>query len=206
MGWIAPKIWPGRTAYILGGGPSLNDVDLDLLKGKKIIGVNNSTFLLPEINVCYFGDYKWVERYRERLERFGGLILTSCYEKWFKRDSWLAGHVKKLTRGKPKGIETEPGIIAWNKCSGLSAINLAYHFGCSKVVLLGFDMRVVGDKKNFHDEYIGWENTPHDIYEKYLQCIPYIARDAEKIGLEIYNATPDSAITEFGYTALEDIL
>ena len=79
-------------------------------------------------------------------------------------------------------------------------------FGCSKVVLLGFDMRVVDGKKNFHDEYIGWENTPHNIHEKYLQCIPYIARDAEKIGLEIYNATPDSAITQFGYTALEDIL
>jgi hypothetical protein len=51
-----PKIWKGRVAFILGGGPSLNDVDFALIKEERVIGVNNAYKLGAWVDVCYSGD------------------------------------------------------------------------------------------------------------------------------------------------------
>jgi len=203
MVWIPPQIWPNRTAFILGGGPSINNVDFSLLKDQRCIAVNNAGFLWPGIDVLYFGDFKWGARYKEQVKRtFGGLVITSCHRKLYDASGWA----KKINRLRPSGIEDTPGYISWNGNSGLSAINLAYHFGAKRIVLVGFDMRPVNGEKNFHREYVGWENTPKDIHQKYLKHIPAIAADAQKLGLEILNATPGSAITQFKQTTIEEIL
>jgi len=51
-----PQIWKDGIAFILGGGPSLNDVDFDLIKNRRIIGVNNAYQLGDWVDVCWFGD------------------------------------------------------------------------------------------------------------------------------------------------------
>jgi len=54
--WKPPKIWQGSPAFIIGGGPSVNDVDFSLIKHHRIIGVNNSYQLGDWVDVCWFGD------------------------------------------------------------------------------------------------------------------------------------------------------
>ncbi len=51
-----PKIWKDGTAFILGGGPSLNEVNFDLIKNERVIGVNNTYRLGAWVDVCYSGD------------------------------------------------------------------------------------------------------------------------------------------------------
>ena len=54
--WKPPKIWKGGTAYIIGGGPSVNDADLSLIHDRRVIGVNNAYSLGGWVDVCWFGD------------------------------------------------------------------------------------------------------------------------------------------------------
>jgi len=149
------------------------------------------------VDVLYFGDTNWWDWHKENLKYFSGLkvhSITSLKDKF---------GTKRLIRGKPKGIETRPGYISWNKCTGSSAINLAIHFGVSRIILLGYDMRNIDGSNNWHHNHRKREDDP---YPEYLTCYPSIAKDAEEIGVEILNATPGSAINVFPVVKLEDVL
>jgi len=51
-------MWEGETAFIVGGGPSLLDVDISVLEGKRVIGVNNAYQLLPNAPFLVFHDHR----------------------------------------------------------------------------------------------------------------------------------------------------
>ena len=58
MHWPVPPEWTGETAFLVGGGPSVRDVDLSQIRGR-IIAINNSWELVPHADVLYFCDEKW---------------------------------------------------------------------------------------------------------------------------------------------------
>lgn len=199
--------------FILGGGPSLNNVDFSLIQHRRIIGVNNSygdpTYnrrrkLIkynprPWVDVCWFGDSRWYSWHIKSLREFPGLIAHCA-----PRLKDVRG-LHSYNRGKPAGIETRPNYISWNRNSGASAINLAYHLGASRIVLIGFDMRMVGDKANWHDDHPKC-SSKRNPYFRFLRSFPKIAKDASDLGLEIINCTPDSAIDQFPIMTLEAYL
>ena len=206
-----PRIWPEMTVFILGGGPSLNDADFSLIQHRRIIGVNNSYGdpvhnkkgkLIgykprPWVDICWFGDGRWYSWHIKDLREFSGLI-AHCVPRLKN-----AVGLHSYTRGKPAGIETRQGFVAWNRNSGASAINLAYHLGASRVILLGFDMRRIDDRANWHDDHPSPQKNP---YHRFLRLFPKIAKDAGDLGLEIINCTPDSAIDQFPIMTLEAYL
>ena len=219
-GWKVPRMWEGGVCFILGGGPSLNLINFDLIKDRRIIAVNNAYGApdlsvdpkpnrnsanhkprpytpRPWVDVCWFGDGRWYPWHRTSLKRFGGLIAT-CEAKWKGKDRVMCLH-----RGKPAGIDHRPRYISWGKCSGNSAINFAYHTGVKRVVLLGFDMRRVEDSANWHDDHPAPKKDP---YERFIKPHDVIAKDAEKHGLQIINCTPGSALDHYPIMALEDYL
>lgn len=105
------------------------------------------------------------------------------------------------------GITTTPGRVCWNRCSGLSAINLAYHMGASTVFLLGFDMMHNGLQKNWHKDHNEVPlKSAEKSYARFLKACPAIKRDADKVGLEIINGNPDSAIGQFPKMTLKEFL
>lgn len=115
-------------------------------------------------------------------------------------------------RGKPYGIDTDTESVSWNGNSGASAINLAYHIGAKRVVLIGFDMKATPEGKNFHKEYedkgkkTKSEKALASLFNRHRKGFPTIKKDAEALGLEILNATPGSAIKDFPIIRLEDVL
>lgn len=200
--WHIPELWPGSTVFIIGGGPSITNVDLSLLHSQRCIGVNQAYKFGPWVDVCYFGDCGWYGQNLPLIRSFGGLKLTSCTRCPSK--GWK--HVHRIRRSKMYGLETERrDSIAWNNCSGASAINIAFWLGAKRIVLLGFDMRLDRGKKNYHNDYQGSVNNP-DIFKKHMRGFPQIARDALTVGIEILNATPNSAITNFPSVRLEEVV
>lgn len=199
-------MWEGRTVHVLGGGPSLKKVNWDEIdvKGKRFIGVNNSygdpvydsknKLLHYEprrwVQVLWFGDSRWHDWHRDWAMSFPG-IRVHCVD----RLEGKKGYHRLLRGRKMYGIDETPGRVAWNRNSGASAINLAWHLGAKRVVLYGFDMHD-GEKGEGH-----WHND-HQVkqpnpYYRFLKCFPFIAKDAEVLGMEIVNATPGSAIDVF---------
>lgn len=230
--WSIPKIWDDETVFIIGGGPSLLNMDLEGLKDRRVIGVNNSygdrlsysgvagdSQYMPRdwVDICWFGDKRWFFWHKKCLKYFGGLIAT-CGEKL--KDPM----VLSITRGKSMGIDPDPRRVSWNKSSGGSAINFAYHLGAKRIVLVGFDMRPLdiseiinnkevsylqsyfrkgGQIKNYHPDHPSPNKDP---YERFLKAFHFIRKDARKLGVEIINATPGSALSLFPIVPLEELI
>lgn len=205
--WKPPKIWKDETVFLLAGGPTLEGQMKDglpeKLNGRRVVGVNNALHLqgLIDIDAIWFGDSKWFFWHLDKLKSFPGLKATCC-DKLVGSFKWIKG----FSRGKPQGIETKEGYVAWNRSSGSSGINFVYNLGAKRVVLLGFDMRVIGGKKNWlgHPR----ERTKLDPYNNFKEPYKKIMRDAKELGFEIVNASPDSALKEYKVpeVKLEDVL
>lgn len=198
--WKVPKIWNDATVFVLGGGPSLQNVDIESLRGKRVLAVNDSFKLGRNwIPAVWFSDCRWYTWNYPELMNFKGFIL-GCPPCKCEHTRLL-----KVKRADRDGISENPEKVCWNKNSGSSAINVAYLLGASKIILLGYDMRVVNDAHNWHTNHN--HTPPKDIYERlFLPCFKKISEDAQRLGIEIINATPESAIQEFKFTPLEELL
>lgn len=151
----------------------------------------------PWVDVCWFCDSRWFSWHYLNLKEFPG-IIAHCAVSLNK----VGMHY--FLRGKPGGIETREGHVAWNGNAGYSAINFAYHLGCKRVVLLGFDMKRVSGSANWHHDHPADETK--NPWFRFLRRTNFIKRDAEKIGLEIINCTPGSAIDAWPIMSLEEFL
>ena len=182
MIWKVPKMWADQTVYIVGGGPSLKRLDLSLIHDKRCIGVNNSYRLGDWIDICWFGDSRWLvwhstdKRFVDGWRDFAG-IRASCVARI--KDHKDIKYVELSS--KQAGIEKNPLRVCWNKTSGASAINIAYHLGARRIVLLGFDMRIVDRKENWHDDHLthGDRKNP---YPRFLKSWGVLTNELKELG------------------------
>lgn len=93
--------------------------------------------------------------------------------------------------------------------SGYQALNLAVLFGAARVILLGYDMKHgAGGEVHWHGVHpAGLANpTRAGTLEGWANAFPHAARDAKRIGVEIVNATADTALTCFPRMTIEEAL
>lgn len=190
--WKVPKLWPDATCFILGGGPSLSNIDIEKLRGRRVIAVNNAYQLGDFIDVLFYGDCRWYGLHKKQLLDFAGLKVTVCPQHINQPGIKV---VKR--RNNIVGLSRDNYLLAWNLSSGACAINLAVHFGVRKIVLLGFDMHKVDGKKNWHEDHPGSNNPKHDPYGRFLKRFPAIANALTRFNVECVNATPGSALECF---------
>lgn len=200
MEWKTFPMWRGRTVYILGGGLSLNTVDIDRLRGQRIIAVNNAFKKAPFADVCYFKDFHWFQQEGngDNLQNFGGLTVTSCNR--FRQSSW----VYVLKTGDRNVVELRPERICHSSNAGCEATNLGIKFGGTKIILLGFDMQEIDGKANFHDEH-DRKVSPHIYEHQFIPSFKAVKKHIENRNIEVINATPGSALTLFPIVEPEEI-
>jgi hypothetical protein len=100
----------------------------------------------------------------------------------------------------------DPSVICHGSNSGFQAVNLALHFGCKFIVLVGFDMRCVNGSAHFfgrHPDPLGDgdDNTYRKFANAFARAAPSIPSD-----VTIINATPNSALTCFPMMPLSDAI
>jgi hypothetical protein len=224
-------MWDGEDCWILGGGfsvPLQFGVPKDVINGvcerrlpasaysdyfkpihdKHVIGINNAYKIGDWIDVCFFGDCTWYLLHKLQLERFPGLLVTCCPRFETKNQRQMEG-IKYLAKDKDhtQGISPNPSKVSWNNNSGAAAISLAYHFGAKRIMLLGFDMNM--------DKWSHWHGSHSPNIEKKKRKPPFsrhlrgfsaISDDAKRMGIEIYNLSPNSAVEPFKKVSLEDVL
>jgi len=201
--WTVPKIWEGGECFVLGGGPSVNNLDLPRLHDKRVIAVNNSYQLGPW-DVLFYGDCRWRELHTQGLADFTGLKVHGCPH------AEGIGDIKRVHRHHtPYGIDRRPNELCWNRSSGACAINLAVHFGVKRIVLLGFDMRKVDGETNYHRDHpkhrMKSSKVPYP-YPSFLEPFPVIARDLKRLKVECVNATPGSALDVFPIVEPDEVM
>ncbi len=207
--WTIPEIWKGETCIILGGGPSLAQVDLELVKQHKVIAVNDA-YKLGQWDCCYFKDDNWYyqDAFKdhpeaghngEHLERFNGLKITSCEGLIDEPD------IKVLKRGRRNHLELDREFITHCSNAGAEALALAIMLGSSMILLAGFDMKPLNGKHNWHDNHIRQMNE--EIYKfQFMDPFKTLAIGAKARGVEIINCTIGSALGIFPIVPIEEVL
>lgn len=231
MIWKVPRIWEEGDVWIVGGGPSVpkqfnipDRVVQGVVKGtslpsvyspymsslhdKHVIGINVAYLIGNWIDMVFFGDKSFFLKHQQRLSKFSGLRI-SCHPK--ANDlNW----VKYLPRDRKhiRGISPDPRMVSWNGNSGAAAISLAAHAGAKRIILLGFDMKVgESEIQHWHDLYGRFANRDTKKkkrmpFYRHLRGFPEIAKDAKRMGIEMLNACPDSAIECLRKVTVKELL
>lgn len=224
--WSPEPLFAGETVFCLASGPSLTLDVCDKLAGRRTIAVNSSLSLMPDASALFFTDSGWFEagrlpQYcgnvrgtsdvwprRVQLEDFTGLIFTMS-----KSAKIVLPDIVKRVKGdgdpdpsiSPPNFARGPGVIQQGRSSGHTAVSLAIALGAKRVVLLGYDMRFVGGREHFHQEYKGPRDV--DIYQRdFIPAFKGWDAAAKAVGVEILNATPESAVREFRSVTLDEVL
>lgn len=219
-----PKTWLGQRVFVVGGGPSLEDMPWDQLRGKNVVACNAAAFSIPKgiAEWAVFGDKLFLKHFRKQLRDYvsdGGKLINATGRKPTDENHWML-QVKRLNGRKAWGLDTDPGILRWNRSTGGCAIDVAFHLGASEIVLLGYDMSMNGDRHNWHQAYEShyvernkkteavWMPRPAPtIYREMMaRAFGDIKRDADKYGLKIWNANSKSKLTVFEFIPREEAL
>lgn len=204
--WSPEPLFRGETIFCLASGPSLTAEICERVRGRRAIAVNSSAVLAPWASILFFTDSGWYEPRRELVTTWAGMVVSMS--RTAKRE--LPDKVKRVQgEGDPQalpGFSRGPHVIQQGRSSGHTAVSLAIALGAVRVVLLGYDMRFIGDREHCHDEYKGSARDA-DIYQR--EFVPGFAgwdEAARAVGVEVLNATEGSALKEFRFTSLDDVL
>jgi len=182
---------------ILAGGPSLSQSDVDLTKDQIVIAINDCYQIAPWATYHYFCDKKWWDWHKDRedYKSFQGIRIT--------QDVIDEPGVFKVNGKHEQGLSESPEVIHYGSNSGFQALNIAVLMGASRILLLGYDMKVSKSGKN---HWFG--HHPDKIVSNYPAWWSNfsVAADQLKGKVEVINCSPDTALQCFPKMRLIDAL
>ena len=147
--------YKGRNVAVLGGGPSLNSLDLSSIRRRYpvVVGVNMAFVHDPDLNLV--GDERLVERLKSdrQYESYAGVKFEM-------------GAIRKASAWTNA---LEDGLY-WPSDTGIAAVNLADVLGARSILLCGFDLSSPTKlSSNWHTEYPpDWGTNAEQLYGRML--------------------------------------
>lgn len=223
--WTPEPLFIGETVFCCASGPSFTLEVAEKLRGRRVAVVNSSYINAPWADLIYFTDSGWFENGRDP-KRCGNANGTD--DVWPRRtliESWpgvvvtMSKSAKRVLPDKVKRVKGEgdpslpvvsfppfgSSVVRQGRSSGHTIISVLIATAAPRIILVGYDMRVVDGREHCHSEYIG----PRDLAQYDRDFVPAFAgwnEAAKKAGVEILNATPGSALTEFPFVDLDEVL
>lgn len=212
---VVERAWDGDTVVCLGGGPSLTRDQAAQTQGRidergrtlRVIAINNAYAIAPWADILYFADADWWEqhRVREAFQKFAGQKVTIMPSgaRVTEPDVLVLRNLSDVTASPV--LSEESNMLATGSNGGYQAVNLAVLAGAKRILLLGYDMKAdARGRTNWHREHR--RITPFQHYEvfrrEFDKLPPYLAR----LGVEVTNCTPDSALRVFPRSTIEHAL
>ena len=201
-----PRAYEGATAVLFATGPSLTeDVVNTVLEARKeteiiLFGCNDAYSIVPALDVHYACDSPWWHiHYHDVVESVAG-------DMWTQEPHMSKSRFPGLRRVKGtgrKGLSSDQNLIHFGNNSGYQLINVAYLYGIKKMILCGYNMSVVNNKRHFFGDHPPGLNRSGN-YTGFAKVFTTIKPEA--LGIEIVNATPHTALTAFPKVELADAL
>lgn len=192
------RIWDSETVFIVGGGPSIKHLDFKKLENKSVVVTNNAYKSVPWASALFFADRIWYDWNKSELYNFKNYKVTT--------DSRVSGE-KEIIYLPHEGpyLSTNLSHSRRYTNSGSGAMALAVKLGATKLILLGFDMRVVDGKFNYHSEHKR-EPSPEIYKNAYIRELVKMKPFFEELGITVINCTPNSALECFPMDVIENWL
>lgn len=211
--WHIERELEGQTVVLVGGGPSLADVDLEPLRGRlTIFGMNNAYQKAPWCEYLFFADARWAHWHEDGLKHYQGVLLTTAQPITRPLPDSIRERARVVKNVKaPQWLWTTPPVMCRGSDaisgadSGALAIDLAVHMGAKRLILLGYDMKFKDGRTHWHPDHpmVTQLNT---YTRRYLPQHPRIKAAADRLGVVILNATEGSAIECYPRIKLEEAL
>lgn len=158
------------------------------------IVVNNTHRLAPWADMLYAADTEWwAHPSNADAANFRGLKVS------------VGQHpgVLRLRNTGLEGYDPEPGAVRTGSNSGYQAVHIAIQAGARRILLCGFDM----SGTHWHGRHLdGLRETSQLHYGLFVERFRSIVEPAERLGVEILNCTPGSALPWFQKANLQDAL
>lgn len=200
------NIHKNKRAFIVCNGPSLNDMDVNHIKGEIVFGLNRG-YLKKDLPITYLVVVNHLVE-----KQFGSEILKTPCKAIFS-NSLPRTYIMKWTDGLIFQTDIEKPIWQGHTVTYV-AMQIAYYMGCNPLYIIGLDhfynyentkkldekRGIVSqgyDPNHFHPDYFGkgvrWDPAKLDKSEESYKR----ARDTyEKAGRKIYNASTKTALSE----------
>ncbi len=195
--WHVPREWPGERCFILCSGESIGPQaeTIKRLRGR-FIAVKHGVLLRPDADVLFIAGEGTLTFEMDLIRQFRGryMVVRS------KQHPGLPAEVLRVARAKDHTTLCELTDHVCGYDTGTSAINLAYHFGATEIVLLGYDM--TGGHFCKHP----LQNPPQDHFRRHMTTLADLDADAIRKGIRIVNCSPISAVKAFEKQSLEAFL
>lgn len=147
--------------------------------------------------MLYACDYKWWKlHYNEGFKLLGMELWTQDLKARKEFDlNWVLGR-------------SQPGLghdcVHFGANSGYQAVNLAFLWGATRIILLGFDCKPVGGKDHWFGQHPRGM-TQVQPYEIWIKNFETLANDMKLQGVEVINCSPDTALTCFPTAGIETL-
>lgn len=195
--WGCPEEWPNETAFIVAGGTSVWDCDLESLRGHRVIAVNSSIFSVPFADFCVWNDDRWWRKHCETLKGYPGRIVTS-------HNVHPPGVLGMEKVSETVGISGARTQLAMKRTTTQAAMNLAVHLGVNRIVLLGVDLVVRQGRIHHHAEH-PWPLAA-DAWTAQRKCLEFTRKPLAQRGIEVINCSIISTIDWWPKIPLAEVL
>lgn len=197
--WAWGQDFAGQVVTIIGNGPSLAAVSPEALRGHRHIAINSACRWAAPIataeDVLYFADNSWNENHPALAAAWRGVVVT-CNRYAAAR---LAPRARLLdvtalsvaAAGNPDHLHAS---------SAHTAAVLAAAMGAARVVLLGMDGRSVAGRSHWHGDYRSDDSSVYA--DRFIPGWLGVGHVVDAMGVEIVNATPDSAVVGIPFVPL----
>lgn len=200
IAYRVPRLCPGGTVVCLGAGPSLTPDDVAYCRDKAtVIAINSSVDLAPWARAVVASDAAWWAT-RRGLPTFHGYKF--CLEA--KASIWPSVIVLRNTGHE--GIDTDPTGVRDGRNSGAAAINVAVHFGATRILLLGYDCQKTDKgREHWHDEHPRplRGNSPYPVFRDMFATQ---VEPLRQLGVEVINCSRATALDCFPRQSLAEAL
>lgn len=200
--WSVPKAWAGERCFVICGGESIREQRalIPRLEGR-VIAVKHGVFLRPDADVLFFAGERPEEIAPPCLRAYNGPLRVVRG----KGHPVFPDSVKRIGRTpEPHVALSDDPTKVTGYDAGTSAINLAYLFGATEIIVLGYDMTggrwFNGEIQHFLPQ------PPERDFQIHMSVLPAIAEDATRKGIRIVNCSPVSRVTCFERQPLEAFL
>lgn len=155
--------------------------------------------MAPQADLMYACDGAWWDTHHEATQAFAG-------ERW-TQDLKAAQRygLHHITSRREHGLSRTPGVIHQGGNSGYQAIDLMVQMGCTRILLLGFDMQKTGGKAHWFGNHPGNLHKASP-FKDFIKNFERMAVDAAGLGIEIINCSRETALTCFPRARLKDVL
>lgn len=185
-----PQPWPNETVVVVGGGVSLENCDLSITQGKRVIAVNNAFRVVPWAKYLFFADRRWWDWNGADAMGFKGQIITTT-QATLKNAPVMRMRREYVTPGQYDNetpISLDPHFLTGND-GGHMAVNLAYHLGASRIILAGFDMGFTDGRAHHHADH-PVASQEENYLKVFAPQYPNTVRFLKTRGIEVLRCTP----------------